>query len=59
MKWMVSFITLTWDVKSNKHIGTYCENKFTELDQIIISHMVLSVNGLLYIMVDTIFSNGL
>ena len=59
MKWMVSFITLTWDVKSNKHIGTCCENKFTELDQIIISHMVLSVNGLLYIVVDTMFSNGL
>ena len=41
-----------------KHIGTCCKNKFTRLDQIIISHMVLSVNGFLYIVIDTMFSNG-
>ena len=41
-----------------QHMGTYCKNKFTELDQIIISYMDLSVNGLLYIIIDTIFSNG-
>ena len=42
-----------------KHIDTCCKNKFTELDQIIINHMVLSVKGLLYIVIDTMFSNSL
>ena len=42
-----------------KHIGTCCKNKFTKLDQIIISHMILSVNSLLHIVIDTIFSSGL
>ena len=42
-----------------KHIGTCYENKFTELDQIIIRHVVLSVHGLLYIVIDTMFNNDL
>ena len=42
-----------------KHIGTCYENKFTELDQIIISHIVLSVNDLVYIVINIMFSNDL
>ena len=42
-----------------KHIGTCCEKKFTKLNLIIISHMLLSVNDLLYIVIDIILSNSL